>query len=318
MTTQQGNQSFQEKRLLEEIHGQFFSKLDWWQASVDISSFETFSRETGEIIPAIDVLKHEIALLYPMSSWITSAGHQAYQWTETLKRGDSVLLTIMHGGVHSSPNFKATGSRSAEFRNLITSWFPTGGKISRVDSAFDSLSGTAKFNEVARWLESRADAAGMNYEWITNSDPNLGNTLYVGSKGSRVVIRLYEKGKQLGINPGQWWRAEVQLRPHSKAKSEVYSWSSGYVWSVSPITRDLWAYLGGENLAAAGFQYQEKERDLSDRLLHLATQYGNLLAEALAVFETGNGVIAYMDGLLKEVGKQPINGRVAPIPQCPF
>lgn len=309
--------TFCEVTTLEESFGEFHSHFDWWQVSLDVSSLESWDTKTGEVLPGIDVLKLELNKAFPASSWITSGGRNGYDFSEELKRGDSRICLVSHGGIHPLANITASGSRSAEVRSFMVSLFPTG-KVSRVDSAFDSLSGSAEFRRVTAWAEDRATQAGINCTWIKNTKTSKGDTLYIGSKQSRVQIRIYEKGKQMSHRESEWWRVEVQLRPDSKSKSAVYSWSAGHVWSASRLTRDLWAYLGGEKLQAVNFQYHEKEKDLDDKLLHLATQYGNLLSQALAIHGDASLIISRMDALLISVGKPPITGRVAAVAECPF
>jgi DNA relaxase NicK len=160
-------------------------------------------------------------------------------------------------------------------------------------------------------LEDRAKKAGINTKWIRNSDRNIGDTLYVGSQTSRVMIRLYEKGKEqrlTGAKRDLWWRAEVQLRPDTKAKQWAYSWSAGMVWGSSRITREFMAYLTGEKLVANNLQVSDMKKGLEDRAAWLVKQYGNLLKEL--VEETGSwaGVGVMLDRLSEARG----TGRIMP------
>ena len=180
------------------------------------------------------------------------------------------------------------GHRSQHLKDLIVAEFPNG-RISRVDSAFDSLSGTLEFRRVASWLEDRAKKAGMNTRWIKNSDESIGDTLYVGSPSSRVMIRLYEKGKEQKLSGERrdlWWRAEVQLRPDTKAKGAVYDWSSGMIWGASNLTRDFMVFLTGEKIAANNLQVKDMKKDLDTRAAWMLKQYGNVIRDL--VRETGS------------------------------
>lgn len=51
----------------------------------------------------------------------------------------------------------------------------------------------------------------QGYDWF--NDTNLGRTFYIGSrKNSSRLVRVYEKGKQLGDPDSPWVRVEVSYR----------------------------------------------------------------------------------------------------------
>ena len=280
--------AYEEIRLQEEMHGEHHSKFDWWQATLSLEGWSTYDSSTGETIHPAENLVKWLSSEITMVDAVRGRGSNSYERKADFKRGDRIICTVQWGGVNPDPNITATGSDSAFIRGLITAKFPEG-RISRVDSAFDSMSGTAEFQRVCAWAEERAEQAGVNCTWIKNSDTTKGDTLYIGSKTSRIQIRIYEKGKQTGYKPGEWWRAEVQLRPDSRNKTSAYKYSSGMVWGASGITRDLWAFLGGEKLSAIDFRSDDmKHKDLEDKAAHLVKQYGNLLKEL--VQNTGSGV----------------------------
>lgn len=47
-----------------------------------------------------------------------------------------------------------------------------------------------------------------------NEGLNKGRTLYVGSRQSSRLVRIYEKGKQLGDKESKWVRVEIEYRSH--------------------------------------------------------------------------------------------------------
>lgn len=299
--------AYQEILLQEEIHGGHHSKFDWWQATVSLEGWSNYDKTTGEVVGAVENLILWLSSEITMVDVVRGRGSNSYERKADFKRGERIICTVQWGGVNPDPNITATGSDSAFVRGLITAKFPEG-RISRVDSAFDSMSGTAEFKRVCAWVEERAGQAGVNCTWIKNSDTTKGDSLYIGSKTSRVQIRIYEKGKQMGFKAAEWWRAEVQFRPDSRNKTSAYKYSSGVVWGASRITRDLWAFLGGEKLAAIEEQYSVKQKDLEDRAAHLVKQYGNLLREL--VESTGSWVAtgSLLDSLSEQMGK----GRILP------
>ena len=308
---------FMELLGLEERHGQYESSFDYWQATISLEGWSTYDSSTGEPIEPAENLVKWLSSEITMVDVVRSRGTQSYRNKVDFNRGKRTICTLQWGGVNPDPNITATGSDSPFIRKLVTSRFHEG-KISRVDSAYDSLSGTSEFLRVCAWAESRASRLRINCKWIKNSDKSIGDTLYIGSKSSRVQIRIYEKGKQTGYKPGEWWRAEVQLRPDSRSKKNTYRFSSGMVWSTSEMTRDLWHFLGGERLYAFGFLAPPDEKDLEQRAFHLAYQYGNLLSELLSVSGSPSAVFERFDRVLSDAGKSTISDRVKHIPMCPF
>lgn len=218
-----------------------------------------------------------------------------------------MIAQVMHGGSNPNPNIKTSGQYSEEVRNIVVSKFPNG-KISRVDSAYDSYSGTQEFKKIVAWAEERAKQLRINCRWIINSDDSIGNTLYIGSKTSRVQVRIYEKGKQMKYKSGEWWRAEVQLRPDTRSKGSSYNLSAGSVWGASQFTRELYSQMGGIRLAASGFRMPSEYKDLDTRASYMVTQYGQVLRDLVAD-EGGSvlAVIARLDRIAESLGKDRIS-----------
>lgn len=299
--------TYREIQLQEEMYGEHHSKFDWWQATVSLEGWSNYDSDTGEVIEPAENLVKWLYNEITMVDVVRGRGSNSYERKADFKRGERTICTVQWGGVNPDPNITATGSDSAFIRGLVTSRFPDG-RISRVDSAFDSASGTAEFQRVCAWVEERAKKAGINCTWIKNSDTTKGDTLYIGSKTSRVQIRIYEKGKQTGYRAGEWWRAEVQLRPESRNKSISYKYSPGMVWGASRITRDLWEFLGGEKLSSLEFEANMKEKDLNDKAAHLVKQYGKLLKELVENTGSWVAVGSLLDSLSEQTGK----GRILP------
>jgi phage replication initiation protein len=100
------------------------------------------------------------------------------------------------------------------------------GRISRVDLAHDDLSGHAVSVSRARaWLSEGLFTVGgrpPRAELWDDLDSGRGKTLYVGSRAAGKLLRVYEKGKQLGEPRSNWVRVEVELRN----KGRTVSWDT--------------------------------------------------------------------------------------------
>ena len=292
---------YQSAGYASQIEGQpHASKWDWWQATVSVESWGSVTSD-GEYVDGVDNLLSWLAEKMPFADVRTKPGGTGYKWLTSYVQGDNTVCQVLHGGSNPDPNIKASGYDSEQVRAWIVEAFPEG-RISRMDSAVDSMAGTGEFEKAAAWLEERATQAGINCRWIKNSDPTKGNTLYVGSQNSRVMIRLYEKGKQMGYKPNEWWRAEVQLRPDSKNKDAAYYYKSSMCWAATRVTREFYEMITGNKLEAVGFQQPSKQKTLDVRAAHLVKQYGRLLKE-LAEEEGGwLHVGAYLEKIAEETG----------------
>jgi DNA relaxase NicK len=97
-------------------------------------------------------------------------------------------------------------------------------RLTRVDLAGDDFDGSIL--SIA-WGLAQREARGFvgqgrppKCTLITNFDGE-GDTLYVGKRENGRMLRLYEKGKQLGDAMSRWCRAEVEYR----AKDRVLEFS---------------------------------------------------------------------------------------------
>ena len=88
-------------------------------------------------------------------------------------------------------------------------------KITRVDLAVDFLDGSHTVDEAVDLVEAgafisngRRPSTSVAGDWL---DQVHGRTLYVGKAANGKMLRVYEKGKQLGDLASDWVRFEVQL-----------------------------------------------------------------------------------------------------------
>lgn len=120
----------------------------------------------------------------------------------------------------------------------------------RIDLAHDDLDGERI--DIAKALQLLRDGRFMTNgrppaaELIDDLGSNKGKTLYVGRRQSGKLLRVYEKGKQLGDPDSPWVRVEVELRN----KSRVVPWD---------VVMRPGQYLAGAYPALA-FLNEEQER----------------------------------------------------------
>lgn len=88
-------------------------------------------------------------------------------------------------------------------------------KLTRVDLCVDFLEGEHSVEEAVTLYEmggfqlgGRSPSSRLDGDWLGVSN---GRTLYVGSAKNGKMLRVYEKGRQLGDPDSEWTRFEVQL-----------------------------------------------------------------------------------------------------------
>ncbi|MGE0115840.1 MAG: replication initiation factor domain-containing protein [Steroidobacteraceae bacterium] len=88
--------------------------------------------------------------------------------------------------------------------------------ITRVDLAHDDFAGEQiNISRALEWFrEGQFSTNGRPpaAQFIDDLGSNKGKTLYIGQRTSGKLLRIYEKGKQLGDPESAWVRAEVELR----------------------------------------------------------------------------------------------------------
>ena len=92
-------------------------------------------------------------------------------------------------------------------------------RITRWDGAVDDFRGERGLEDAVAWYLAGGFTAGGNRpgcrqdgNWLTPDD--RGRTFYVGKRKNGKLMRVYEKGKQLGDPLSRWVRFEVEL--HAK------------------------------------------------------------------------------------------------------
>ena len=95
-----------------------------------------------------------------------------------------------------------------------------GARITRWDGAVDELEGRRSVDAAVAWYMAGGFNAGGNRpdcrqegNWLTTPDAK-GRTFYVGRRKNGKLMRVYEKGKQLGDPHSSWVRFELEL--HNK------------------------------------------------------------------------------------------------------
>lgn len=145
---------------------------------------------------------------------------------------DSIKLFAHHGSAKTPIGFLAFGGESQRGRwmfqltgsgcQFVNDWDGMAdfvesldAKLTRVDLALDFLNGEHSVEEAVTLYGlggfnngGRAPASRLDGDWLGEVN---GRTLYVGKATNGKMLRVYEKGRQLGDHSSEWVRFEVQL-----------------------------------------------------------------------------------------------------------
>lgn len=219
-------------------------------------------------------------------------------WRQSLRAFDSegfALGSVFFGG-REDVHVVSSSSAADRARRAVLA-VDDEARTARVDTRVDTL---MPFRDLAGVCRS---AAGRKAEivWMQREvdGESAGATIYVGSPASAVRVRVYEKWLE---SPGQYVegtnRVEVQLRPPSRAKGGVSSWSPAETFCASQLTRRLARELGSEVARPGSLQKSRGTPDLEETMRAMGEQYGKAVDRWLAV--SGGDVDRVLDYLLRE------------------
>lgn len=219
--------------------------------------------------------------------WSVQPGRGLYSYDHGAEvRGErgsrEVVARAFWGGVNGdrSVHVQSSGGCSGDVVRLLREHWPEH-RVSRADSCKDWSHPKAwrRISKiavgVAQLLNVRTSTVG---DWI---QAKAGRTLYLGGKTSRVQVRVYEKGKQLGADP-DWVRLEVQVRPSGQGKSEVAKVEPAQLMQSSMWTAALAQRTGIEELERFVIRDPWRQTDDDRALWYCAKQYGGVFERKAA------------------------------------
>lgn len=217
-------------------------------------------------------------------------------WSESVQifdAGGYRLGQVYYGGERTDVHVVSTSAEADATRPRVVGKY--GAKTSRVDTRVDTL---LTYEDLEELLRTAAGAkARLRFVRSEQAGESLGRTLYVGSPTSQVQIRLYEKWLE---SPGQYVegtnRVEVQLRPPSRAKAEVSTWTPAETFCATELSRRVAGLLGHHVAHPATMQKHRGTPDLERTLQAMSRQYGPGVDRWLKA--TGGEVGTVLDYLL--------------------
>lgn len=145
----------------------------------------------------------------------------SHSWEITDKELNPVGF-VAHGGNKDSMCISISGAGTKHIGSagylFIQRWLETqGGHITRIDIAHDCFNGEKTIDDALGWFKAGLFRSGKNGtlpqgKYIDDFGSGAGRTLYIGNRKSGKLMRVYEKGRQLGDKESLWTRFELELR----------------------------------------------------------------------------------------------------------
>jgi len=159
-----------------------------------------------------------------------------------------------------------------------------GARITRIDLAVDCLNGehgvddaVELYKEGAFHVRGRKPKSSIAGDWHAAID---GRTFYVGRRENGKLLRVYEKGRQLGDLKSLWVRWELQLgRKERDLPLDILIDPAPYYAGAFPALSQI---LPGAS-SRLPTRATKRSTDLVRRLQHLRASYGFTLDEALSL-----------------------------------
>jgi len=203
---------------LQVIHESPLALIDWLSFTLHYDNLHT-------TLSYIEIFLRNLFGLSPAEWTKTNTGWHGYQHKIQLGK----IGYLAYGGnsqkdtIHVS--ISGSGCKNVESWEIISligneeNW-----SIKRVDLAHDDFK--AKYVDIDRalnWFEEglfTTSGRPPKRRLIDDFDSGEGRTFYVGNRANGKLLRIYEKGKQLGDKNSPWVRAELELR----AKDRIIPW----------------------------------------------------------------------------------------------
>lgn len=178
-----------------------------------------------------------------------------------------------------------------------------GPSITRIDIAHDDLEGLHN----PRSCTDIYHAGGFDRlhnrplvnqagNWLGDDPNNKGLTFYVGTRHSSQLLRVYEKGKQLGDKESPWNRVEVQFSSHDRILPlDMLIKPDEFFIGAYPIFQ-TWFGEWSQLVQRTELKQKSAEITLDDLVFHASRCYGALVNVLKGIGQTSDQIITALIG----------------------
>lgn len=212
--------------------------------------------------------------------WVEDKGLYGYEYGATHNTGVRVLWSDdLRMGVHVIFSGQALSGRNA-IEIIRTAW-SFGAKFTRIDVCYDDVSeAPTTVRDYAKLYESR-EYEGRTRTSRQVTDSTGGHTLYIGSRTSERMMRIYDKGAERGLGNDWWVRHEIEL------KGDAAKGAAQYIGFYADDDLDLSAILTNfinfpNTTAYENMSDAEIDIKWSDKGERKTQEWGIIAAKAIA------------------------------------
>lgn len=216
-----------------------------------------------------------------MVSVSSTGGGRTYREGVKVHRGERVFSRVFWDNV-SDPGhvlIEAKGYESPDVERRIRTSFPQY-RITRADISED-YNEPGAFDQLSSCVLGIADQFGLKVNYVGDWHRGVdGRTIYIGSRSSTQQVCLYEKGKQLKLDP-DWVRLELRVRPKGDKGFLLSGLLPSQFYGVAKWCRALGAALSISGLVPVSIGTAYRQSDLDRALDHMVKQYARPLRYVL-------------------------------------
>lgn len=207
----------------------YLEHIDPDTAHIDWLAFTIRYDKLHKTIKYLEIFLENLFFI-PRGAWLdTRSGWNGYEKRINLRK--SGLLAYGGQSQKDTIHIEINGEGCA----LVKDWLTVaaigeheGWKITRSDLAYDDFEGKTVNIELAKkWLKDglfTSSGRPPKARLIDDFDSGEGKTFYIGNRKNGKLLRIYEKGRELGDPNSPWCRAEVELR----SKDRIIPWDVLY------------------------------------------------------------------------------------------
>lgn len=265
--------------------------FDWYAASIDSTP---------------DIVINTLKLSYPNESLEPCRANNGFTHADKLvdPSGDTVL-TFWYGGCQQGSKVFvfASGQYAQRFSEVVRFDFPDH-ELVRADVAIDYDDEGVYLSLMKHGIRtSRAVSVKNRFIGEAGSEfaqsSSDGRSLYIGSRSSVSMIRIYEKGKKDDKTRPNWVRSEFEFKPKGSEARLYYAKASlSQIVSATKLGKAFFSALGVAVSAVAVAAGTVRVKSCHDRAFeYLIRQYQNTIKKQLAI--VGGCPYAFVDSLTK-------------------
>lgn len=236
------------------------AKFDYFAATFDVDHVEILNVLHGKI---------------DLSSVRNTRGKNGYEMGAEVHRGDHSIASVYWGGNAGTTHVLASGGDSAEVRECFVDQYQGRMRITRLDACEDWIE-AGLFDKIAGIYTDYAVEHNLRINHQGDWTNNKQRTLYIGSRKSPYMIRLYEKGQKDGGDPN-WVRLEAEIKPKKDARYAAANFTPGQVFECSRWGVEVLQQLGWDHLTHRAIGTVWVPSDAERARAALCRQYKNVI-----------------------------------------